>query len=60
MHTFSPLLPGLRRTTHPFEAVSFHLALMPSEKTGGFAGTATKTIVPSSIVGILSPLRVAV
>ena len=37
MQTFSPLLPRLRQTTLPFEATSFHLALMPSEKTAGFA-----------------------
>ena len=39
----------------------FHppLALMPSGKTGGFASTATKTTIPSSVVGILSLLRVA-
>ena len=42
-----------------FRVASFHLALMPSEKTRGFASTAMKTTIPSSIVGILSLLRVA-
>ena len=32
--------------TLPFGAASFHLALMSSEKTGGFASTATKTTIP--------------
>ena len=59
MQKVSPLMPRLRQTTLPFEVASFHLALMPSEKTGGSASTATKTIIPSSIVGILSSLRVA-
>ena len=59
MQKFSMLMPRLRQTTLPFGAASFHLALMPSEKTGGFTSTATKTIFPSSIVGILSLLRVA-
>ena len=59
MQKYSPLLPHLRQTTLPFEAASFHLALMPSEKTRGFASTATKTIILSSIVGILSLMRVA-
>ena len=59
MQKVSPLLPRLRQTNPPFGAASFHLALMPSEKTGGFASTAAKTIIPSSIVGILSLLRVA-
>ena len=47
------------KTDLPFGAASFHLALMPSEKTGGFASTDTKTTIPSSIVGILSLMRVA-
>ena len=59
MQKFSPLLPRLRQTILPFGAAAFHLALMPSEKTGGFASTATKTTIPSGIVGILSLLRVA-
>ena len=59
MQNFSPLMPRLRQTTLPFGAASFHLALMPSEKTGGFASTATRTTIPSRIVGILSSLRVA-
>ena len=59
MQKFSPLMPCLRQTTLPFGAASLHLALMPFEKTGGFASTATKTNIPSSIVGILSLLRVA-
>ena len=59
MQQFLPLLPRLRQTTLPFGAASFHLALMPSEKTGGFASTATKATIPSSIVGLLSLLRVA-
>ena len=59
MQKVSPLRPRLRQTTLPFGAASFHLALMPSEKTGGFASTATKTTIPSSIVGILALLRVA-
>ena len=59
MQQFSPLLPRLRQTTLSFEAASFHLALMPSGKTGGFASTATKITIPSSIVGILSLMRVA-
>ena len=59
MQKFLPLLPRLRETTRPFGAASFHLALMPPEKTGGSASTATKTTIPSSIVGILSLLRVA-
>ena len=56
MQNFSPLRPRLRQTTLPFGAASFHLALMPSEKTGGFASTATKTTIPISIVGFLSIL----
>ena len=59
MQKFLPLMPRLRQTTLRFEAFSFHLALMPSEKTGGFASTATKTTIHSSIVGTLSLLRVA-
>ena len=50
---------SFKKTTLPFEAASFHLALMLSDKTGGFASTATKTTIPSSIVGILSLMRVA-
>ena len=44
MQKFSPLVSRLRRTTLSFGAASFHppLALMPSEKTGGFDSTATK------------------
>ena len=57
--TVSPLMPRLRQTTLPFGAVSFHLALMASEKPGSFASTATKTTFPLSNVGILSPLKVA-
>ena len=57
---FLPLMPRLGHSTLPFGATSFHLALMPSEKTVGFAGTATKTTIPSRIIGILSSLRVAV
>ena len=53
------LLPRLRQTALSFGAASYHLALMPSEKTRGFASTATKTTIPSSIAGILSLLRVA-
>ena len=59
MQKVSPLRPRFRQTNLPFGAVSFHLALMPSEKTGGFASTATKTTIPSRIVGILSLLPVA-
>ena len=59
MQKFSPLLPRLRQTTLLFGAASFHHALTPSEKTGGFASTATKITIPSSIVGILSLLQVA-
>ena len=59
MQKFSPLLPRLRQTTLPFEAASFHLALIPSEKTGGFASTATKTTIPSSTVGVLLLMRLA-
>ena len=53
-------MPRLRQTTLPFEAASVHLALMHSEETGGFASTATKETIPSSIVRILSLLRVDV
>ena len=62
MQKASPLVPCLRPTTLPFGAAFFHpsLALMPSEKTVGFASTATKTTTPSSIVGILSLMRAAV
>ena len=49
----------LRQTTLSFGADAFHLALMPSVKTVGFASTATNTTNPSSIVGIISLLRVA-
>ena len=59
MQKISPLRPRLRQTTFPFGVASFHLALMPSEKPGGFASTATKTTIPSSILGILSLLRLA-
>ena len=59
MQKVSPLMPRSRQTTLPVGAASFHLALMPSEKPGGIASTATKTTIPSSIVGILSLLRVA-
>ena len=59
MHTFSLLMPSLRQTTLLFGAASVHLELMPSEKTGGFASTETKITIPSSIVSILSLLRVA-
>ena len=57
----SPLVPRLRQTTLPFGAASFHppLALIPSEITGGFASTATKTTTPSSIVDILSLIQAA-
>ena len=47
------------QTTLPFGSASFHIALMPSKKTGGFASTATKSTIPSSIVGIVSLLQVA-
>ena len=48
MQKCSPLVPRLRPTTPPFGAASFHppLALMPSEKTAGFASTAPKTNTP--------------
>ena len=59
MQKFSPLVSRLRQATLPSGAASFHLALMPSEKNGGFASSDTKTTIPSSIVGILSLLRVA-
>ena len=58
MQNVSPLLPRLRQTTLPFGAASFHLSTMPSEKTGGFASTARKATIPSSIVGIVLLLRV--
>ena len=61
--------PGSKATDpRPFASLDgmwiacFHppLTLIPSEKTGGFASTATKSTTPSSIVGILSILRAVV
>lgn len=56
----SPLVPRLRQTIFPFGMTSFHpsLALMPSEKTGGFTPTAAETITISSIVVFFSNMRV--
>ena len=59
MQIFLPLMLRLRQTSFPFGAASFHVALIPSEKTGGFALTATKTTIPSSVAGIFSLLRMA-
>ena len=59
MYKVSLLLHRSRQPTLLFGTASFHLALMPSEKPEGFASTVTKTTIPSSIVGILSLLRVA-
>ena len=62
MQKGSPLANHLRQMTLAFGAAFFQLpfALKPSEKTGGFVSTATKTTTPLSIVDVLSLIRAAV
>ena len=62
MRRFSPLASCSRPTTLLSGAAFFHppLALLLSEKTGGFASTVTKKTTPLDIVGIHSLMRAAV
>ena len=59
MQKVSPLVSRLIPTTSPLDWTLFHppLALLPSEKTGGFALTVMKTTTLSNIVGIHSTIH---